>query len=121
MVKSTPFGAGSKADRVLAGIDLTGKRMVVTGCNCGIGFETMNALSANGARVIGLARSLRDAEIACANAGPSCSPMACDLSDLESVAAAGVGLPPLQVPPAPRVADTAIANLSALQPPSLGG
>src|SRR5882762_11670227 len=88
MVNSIPFGARSTADKVLAGIDLTGKRMVVTGCNSGIGFETMNALSANGAQVIGLARSLRDAEIACAKAGPSCSPIACDLADLDSVAAA---------------------------------
>ena len=59
MVKSTPFGARSTADKVLAGIDLTGKRMVVTGCNSGIGFETMNALSANGAQVIGLAEPRR--------------------------------------------------------------
>ena len=44
MVKSIPFGARSTADKVLAGIDLTGKRVLVTGCNSGIGFETMNAL-----------------------------------------------------------------------------
>ena len=37
MVNSIPFGARSTADKVLAGIDLTGKRMVVTGCNSGIG------------------------------------------------------------------------------------
>jgi WW domain-containing oxidoreductase len=115
MVKSTPFGARSTADKVLAGIDLTGKRMVVTGCNSGIGFETMNALSANGAQVIGLARSLRDAEIACANAGPSCTPMACDLSDLESVAAAGGAIRALQVPLDAVVANAGIANLSTLQ------
>jgi WW domain-containing oxidoreductase len=115
MVKSTPFGARSTADKVLAGIDLTGKRMVVTGCNSGIGFETMNALSANGAQVIGLARSLRDAEIACAKAGPSCTPMACDLSDLESVAAAGGAIRALQVPLDAVVANAGIANLSTLQ------
>jgi WW domain-containing oxidoreductase len=75
----------------------------------------MNALSANGAQVIGLARSLRDAEIACANAGPSCSPMACDLSDLESVAAAGGAIRALQVPLDAVVANAGIANLSTLQ------
>jgi WW domain-containing oxidoreductase len=115
MVKSTPFGARSTADKVLAGIDLTGKRMVVTGCNSGIGFETMNALSANGAQVIGLARSQRDAEIACAKAGPSCTPMACDLSDLESVAAAGGAIRALQVRLDAVVANAGIANLSTLQ------
>ncbi len=52
MAQAIPFGARSTADKVLAGIDLTGKRIVVTGCNSGIGFETMSALSANGAHVI---------------------------------------------------------------------
>ena len=55
MSKATPFGSRSTADRVLAGVDLTRKRMVVTECNSCIGFATMKALSANGARVIGLA------------------------------------------------------------------
>jgi NAD(P)-dependent dehydrogenase (short-subunit alcohol dehydrogenase family) len=41
---------------VLAGINLTRKRIVVTEYNSGIGFATMKALSANGARTIGLAR-----------------------------------------------------------------
>jgi WW domain-containing oxidoreductase len=115
MLNSIPFGARSTADKVLAGIDLTGKRMVVTGCNSGIGFETMNALSANGAQVIGLARSLRDAEIACAKAGPSCSPIACDLADLDSVAAAGSAIRALQAPLDAVVANAGIANLPTLQ------
>ena len=115
MVKSTPFGARSTADKVLAGIDLTGKRMVVTGCNSGIGFETMSALSANGAQVLGLARSLRDAEIACAEAGPSCTPLACDLADLDSVAAAGGAIRALQVPLDTVIANAGIANLPTLQ------
>src|SRR5258707_13519440 len=115
MVKSNPFGARSTADKVLAGIDLTGKRMVVTGCNSGIGFETMSALSANGAQVFGLARSLRDAEIACAKAGPSCTPVACDLADLDSVAAAGGAIRALQIPLDAVVANAGIANLPALQ------
>jgi WW domain-containing oxidoreductase len=115
MVNAIPFGARSTADKVLAGIDLTGKRMVVTGCNSGIGFETMNALSANGAQVIGLARSLRDAEIACAKAGPSCSPIACDLADLDSVAAAGSAIRALQAPLDAVVANAGIANLPTLQ------
>jgi WW domain-containing oxidoreductase len=115
MLKSTPFGARSTADKVLAGIDLTGKRMVVTGCNSGIGFETMNALAANGAQVIGLARSLRDAESACAKAGPSCTPVACDLADLGSVAAAGGTIRALNVPLDAVVANAGIANLPALE------
>src|SRR5436305_733406 len=53
MIHSTPFNGRSTADHVLAGIDLTGKRFVVTGSSSGIGFETMNALAANGAQVVG--------------------------------------------------------------------
>jgi WW domain-containing oxidoreductase len=115
MVHSIPFGARSTADKVLAGIDLTGKRMVVTGCNSGIGFETMCALSANGAQVIGLARSLQDAKIACDKAGPSCTPVACDLADLDSVAAAAGTIRALQAPLDAVVANAGIANLPALE------
>jgi WW domain-containing oxidoreductase len=115
MVKSIPFGARSTADKVLAGIDLTGKRIVVTGCSSGIGFETMTALGANGAQVLGLARSLQDAEAACAKAGPSCLPVACDLADLGSVAAAARAIRTLEVPLDAIVANAGIANLPALQ------
>jgi WW domain-containing oxidoreductase len=115
MVNSIPFGARSTADKVLAGIDLTGKRFVVTGCNSGIGFETMSALGANGAQVFGLARSLRDAEVACRKAGPSCIPVECDLADLESIAAAAGTIRAREVPLDAVVANAGIANLPALE------
>jgi WW domain-containing oxidoreductase len=115
MANSNPFGVRSTADKVLAGIDLTGKRIVVTGCNSGIGFETMSALSANGAHVIGLARSLRDARSACDTVGFSCTPVACDLADLDSVAAAAETIRALQGPLDAIVANAGIANLPTLQ------
>jgi WW domain-containing oxidoreductase len=88
MAQSIPFGSRSTADQVLAGVDLTRKRMVVIGCDCGIGLETMNALVANGAHVIGLAQTLEDARAACNAAGTSSTPIACDLADLASIDAA---------------------------------
>jgi WW domain-containing oxidoreductase len=115
MAELIPFGARSTADQVLAGIDLTGKCMVVTGCNSGIGFETMSALGANGAHVIGLARSLSDARAACDAAGPSSTPVACDLADLDSVAAAAETIRRLHGPLDAIVANAGIANLPALQ------
>jgi WW domain-containing oxidoreductase len=115
MVHSNPFGARSTADQVLAGVDLTGRYIVVTGCNSGLGFETMSALAANGAHVIGLARTLADAMQACRRAGPSCSPVACDLADLGSVADAADTIRSRGVHLDAIVANAGIANLPTLQ------
>ena len=88
MNSSNPYGARSTADDVLSGVNLAGKTILVTGCNSGLGLETIKVLSAHGARIIGLARSLDSAQKACANAGASATPVACDLSDLASVSIA---------------------------------
>jgi NAD(P)-dependent dehydrogenase (short-subunit alcohol dehydrogenase family) len=49
---TTPFGFASTADEVLAGVDLSGKRAVVTGAASGIGVETARALASVGAAVV---------------------------------------------------------------------
>ena len=51
------FGARSTATDVLAGIDLTGKLVIVTGGHSGLGLETTKALAKAGARVLVLARN----------------------------------------------------------------
>jgi NAD(P)-dependent dehydrogenase (short-subunit alcohol dehydrogenase family) len=48
---TTPFDADSTAAQVIAGIDLTGRRTVVTGGASGIGVETARALASAGAEV----------------------------------------------------------------------
>jgi NAD(P)-dependent dehydrogenase (short-subunit alcohol dehydrogenase family) len=48
---TTPFGAQSTAAEVIAGIDLTGRRAIVTGGASGIGIETARALAGAGAEV----------------------------------------------------------------------
>ena len=48
---TTPFDAASTANRVLEGVDLTGRRAVVTGASSGIGVETARALAGAGAEV----------------------------------------------------------------------
>src|SRR5882672_2891181 len=115
MVQSIPYGARSTADQVLAGIDLTRKRIVVTGCNSGIGFETMKALVANGAHVVGLARTRDSARAACDAAGPSATPIACDLTDLESVDAAADSIHRLPGQLDAVIANAGVANLPTLQ------
>ena len=45
------FGATSTTEEVLAGVDLSGRRILVTGVSAGIGVETARALAARGAHV----------------------------------------------------------------------
>jgi NAD(P)-dependent dehydrogenase (short-subunit alcohol dehydrogenase family) len=47
----TPFGFESTAAEVADGIDLTGRRAIVTGASSGIGVETARALAGRGAEV----------------------------------------------------------------------
>jgi NAD(P)-dependent dehydrogenase (short-subunit alcohol dehydrogenase family) len=46
-----PFGATTTASEVVSGINLEGKRMIVTGASSGIGLETARALASAGAEV----------------------------------------------------------------------
>ncbi|MGC2783959.1 MAG: shikimate dehydrogenase, partial [Roseiarcus sp.] len=52
------FGATSTTDETLEGVDLSGKRALVTGVSAGLGVETARTLVAHGAEVVGAARDL---------------------------------------------------------------
>jgi NAD(P)-dependent dehydrogenase (short-subunit alcohol dehydrogenase family) len=58
------FGATSTTDEVLEGVDLRGKRVLVTGVSAGLGVETARTLAAHGAQVVGAARDLNKARAA---------------------------------------------------------
>jgi NAD(P)-dependent dehydrogenase (short-subunit alcohol dehydrogenase family) len=58
------FGATSTTEDVLSGVNLHGKRILVTGVSAGIGVETARSLAAHGAQVVGAARDLTKAEAA---------------------------------------------------------
>jgi NAD(P)-dependent dehydrogenase (short-subunit alcohol dehydrogenase family) len=80
------FGAESTADEVLDGVDLSGKRVLVTGVSAGLGVETARSLVAHGATVVGTARDLAKARRALAEAGnPSVDLVEMDLASLASV------------------------------------
>jgi NAD(P)-dependent dehydrogenase (short-subunit alcohol dehydrogenase family) len=61
-VMTNGFRATSTTDDVLAGIDLSRKRVLVTGVSAGLGVETARALVAHGAQVVGAVRDLVKAE-----------------------------------------------------------
>ncbi len=58
MTVTTPFDKDSTAAEVIQGVDLAGKRAVVTGGASGIGIETARALAAAGAEVTLAVRNL---------------------------------------------------------------
>ena len=86
------FGYGSTAQDVTEGLSLSGKTIVVTGCNSGLGLETLRVLTMRGARVIGTARDINKAKTACdsvvGSSTGSTMPVAMELSDPHSVRAA---------------------------------
>ncbi|WP_432045863.1 SDR family NAD(P)-dependent oxidoreductase [Streptomyces asiaticus] len=113
---TTPFGARSTAAEVLDGVDLTGKRALVTGAASGIGRETARVLAAAGAEVTIGVRDLAAGGRAAEEISPASGPgtvhaTMLDLADQGSVRAfvdawhgplhilvlnAGVMAPPLQ-------------------------
>ncbi|MBN1655891.1 MAG: SDR family oxidoreductase [Deltaproteobacteria bacterium] len=84
------FGYGSTAEEVVQGLDLSGRTILVTGTNSGLGFETIRALAGRGAKVLATARTEEKARSACAalNGGSAAAvPLACELSDPTSIRA----------------------------------
>jgi NAD(P)-dependent dehydrogenase (short-subunit alcohol dehydrogenase family) len=63
---TTPFNKGTAASEVVAGLDLTGRRVVVTGASSGIGIETARALASAGAEVTLAVRDIEAGEQAAA-------------------------------------------------------
>jgi NAD(P)-dependent dehydrogenase (short-subunit alcohol dehydrogenase family) len=85
------FGATSTTDEVLEGVNLRGKRVLVTGVSAGLGVETARALAAHGAEVVGAARDLTKAKAAtagvqaAAKSGGGLELVELDLASLDSV------------------------------------
>ncbi len=92
------FGAQSTTDDVLEGVNLSGKRILVTGVSAGLGVETARALAAHGAQVVGAARDLGKAKGATeavragAKNGGGLELIELDLAALKSVRACADGL-----------------------------
>lgn len=88
------FDDTTSTDEVLSGLDLAGKRILITGVSAGLGVETARALAAHGAQVVGTARDLGKADRAttpvrkaAAAGGGGLELIQLDLADLASVRA----------------------------------
>jgi len=84
------YNARSSADDVVQGHDLSGKSIIVTGANTGIGYETARALASIGGVVTLACRNTEAAEQACQkirrqHPEANVNAMHLDLSDLNSV------------------------------------
>src|ERR1700730_17821925 len=99
ILEATSFGATSATDDVLSGVNLKGKRILVTGVSAGLGVETARSLAAHGAQVVGTARDLTKADGAttqvrkdAAENGGSFELVELDLANLKSVRSCADGL-----------------------------
>jgi NAD(P)-dependent dehydrogenase (short-subunit alcohol dehydrogenase family) len=97
-VPRSSFAADATAEEVTAGIDMSGKTVVLTGCNSGIGLETMRVLALRGAHVIGTARTLERGREACASVQGKTTPVVLELSDFDSVVACAREIRALDTP-----------------------
>lgn len=82
------FGADTTAEDVTAGLELNGMTALLTGCNSGIGFETMRVLAGRGVHVIGAARTMEKAEKACGSVDGRTTPLVIELTEFDTVVSA---------------------------------
>jgi NAD(P)-dependent dehydrogenase (short-subunit alcohol dehydrogenase family) len=78
-----PFGHETTTDEVLGGVDLGGRRVIVTGASGGLGAETARALASRGASVTLAARDVAKAEAVAARIRQSTDQGSVDVGALE--------------------------------------
>jgi NAD(P)-dependent dehydrogenase (short-subunit alcohol dehydrogenase family) len=113
-VPLSPYTSRTTAEEVTAGLDLSGRTVLVTGVTSGIGLETMRVLALRGAHVIGTGRTLDKAAAACATVPGRTTPLGLELTDFPSVVACADAVRALEVP-----LDTVICNAGIMALPNL--
>ncbi len=113
-VPLSAFGKESTSEEVTAGLDLSGRNVLITGVNSGLGLETMRVLAMRGAHVLGTARSMDKAREACASVQGKTTPLSLDLADFATVAACADAVRELGIP-----LDAVICNAGIMALPQL--
>jgi NAD(P)-dependent dehydrogenase (short-subunit alcohol dehydrogenase family) len=114
-VPRSDYGFATTAAEVVAGLNLSGKTAVITGCNSGLGLESMRALAGAGAHVIGTARTAAKAEAAAAGMDGEITPLVCELTDFDSVLTCSAAIVALGKP-----IDILMTNAGIMAPRELG-
>jgi NAD(P)-dependent dehydrogenase (short-subunit alcohol dehydrogenase family) len=109
-----PFGKESTGEEVTAGLDLSGKTVLITGANSGLGYETMRVLAMRGAHIIALARNMEKAQKACDSIEGKTTPVACELTDFNSIVESTKTIKALNQP-----IDVLICNAGIMELPEL--
>ncbi len=105
------FGAQTTSHEVLQGVDLSGKRVLITGASSGLGLGTARVLAEHGAQVVGAVRDLPKARQAMQDV-PSLDLVELDLASLGSVRACAGALVEAGAP-----LDLVIANAGVMGMP----
>ena len=111
---TSKFDKRSTAEEVTQGLDLSGKNIVITGVNSGLGQESMRVLAERGAHIIGTCRTIEKAEAAASAVDGNITPMACELSEFESVRSCADQIKALNIP-----VDVLLCNAGIMALPKL--
>lgn len=81
----TGYGWSSTAEDVAEGLNLSDRSILITGCNSGLGKETMRVLASNGATVLATARNREKARDASESVNGDTRPLVCDLANPQTI------------------------------------
>ncbi len=108
------FGYGSTAEEVTRDLNLKGFTYLLTGCNSGLGLETLKILCMRVANVLACARTMDKAIQGCFKISTRAIPLACDLSEPDSIRKAIVQIKSMGL-----LIDGIIANATIMALPKL--
>ena len=94
---------------------LDGKVAIVTGCNSGLGYETMRVLALRGAHVIGTGRTLEKAQKACQSVAGKTTAVALELSNLQSAVDCAQAIGALNLTPDILICNAGIGTFTDLE------